>query len=231
MLKISKYTTGMLETNVYFCYDSDTRECVIIDPADNGDHIINIAENELSVKPVAILLTHAHFDHIKAAGEVARHFGIRIYVSASDADMMTDPEANLSLGFMYSPVEYSRDEFETFSGDESLAYLGREWKVIGTPGHTKGSVCFYIKDGLRYIQNGTTEEKIVPVLFSGDTLFKGSHGRTDFPGGSQREIVSSIREKLLTLAPETSVFPGHGPQTGIGIEKRYNPLARGFDFI
>lgn len=231
MLKISKFVTGMLETNVYFCFDEDTRECVIIDPADSGDHIINIVENELSVKPVAILLTHAHFDHIKAAGEVAAHFGIKIYVNEEDGEMMTDPEANLSRSFIYSEVSYGRDEFETFTEDRDLTYLGRNWKVLGTPGHTKGSVCFYIEDGLTCIPNGASEEKTVPVLFSGDTLFRCSHGRTDFPGGSQREIASSIREKLFTLPDETSVFPGHGPQTSIGIEKTYNPLARGFDYI
>ncbi|ETP71965.1 Hydroxyacylglutathione hydrolase [Lachnospiraceae bacterium JC7] len=225
MLKISKYATGMLETNVYFCYDSDTHECVIIDPADNGDHIINIVENELSVKPVAILLTHAHFDHMKAAGEVAEHFGIKIYVNASDGDMMTDPEANLSRSFIFTEVAYGRGDFETFTEDDSFSYLGRKWKVIGTPGHTKGSTCFYIEDGLSYIPNGASEVKTVPVLFSGDTIFRGSHGRTDFPGGSQSEITSSIREKLFSLPVETSVFPGHGPQTSIGIEKRYNPLA------
>ncbi len=225
MLKISKYATGMLETNVYFCYDSDTRECVIIDPADKADHIINIVENELSVKPVVILLTHAHFDHIKAAGEVAKHFGLKIYVNVLDADMMTDAEANLSLSFSYDRLVYENGDFETFRSGDSLSYLGRIWKVIGTPGHTKGSTCFYVEDGLSYIPNGGSEEKIVPVLFSGDTLFQGSHGRTDFPGGSQSEITSSIREKLLTLPEETSVFPGHGPQTSIGIEKRYNPLA------
>ena len=227
MLKISKYTTGMLETNVYFCYDSDTHECVIIDPADNGDHIINIAENELSVKPQAILLTHAHFDHIKAAGEVAGYFGIKIYIHASDGEMMTNPDANLSRNFMGSDVSYEKREFVTYEDDEILKYLGRNWKVIGTPGHTKGSSCFYIEDGLSHIQSGASEEKTVPVLFSGDTLFRCSHGRTDFPGGSQREITESIREKLLTLPVETSVFPGHGPQTSIGIERAYNPLARG----
>ncbi|WP_036606682.1 MBL fold metallo-hydrolase [Oribacterium sp. P6A1] len=231
MLKISKYAAGMLETNVYFCYDNDTHECVIIDPADNGDHIINIAENELSVRPVAVLLTHAHFDHMKAAGEVSGHFGIKIYVNALDADMMTDPEANLSLNFTGSEVSYGREEFETFTDSGSLNYLGRNWKVIGTPGHTKGSSCFYIEDGLSYIPNGASEEKTVPVLFSGDTLFRCSHGRTDFQGGSQREITSSIRDKILTLPAETSVFPGHGPQTSIGIERTYNPLARGYDFI
>ena len=226
MLKISKFVTGMLETNVYFCFDDMTRDCVIIDPADNGDKIINIVEKELNLKPVAILLTHAHFDHIKAAGEVSGYFGIKIYVNEKDAEMMTDPESNLSENFTYTRVSYDRQDFETFSEDENFNYLDRKWKVIETPGHTKGSVCFYIEDGLSYIPKDSAEEKTVPVLFSGDTLFQGSHGRTDFPGGSLSEIGSSIREKLLTLPSETSVFPGHGPQTSIGLEKKYNPFAR-----
>ncbi|SFG54108.1 MBL fold metallo-hydrolase [Oribacterium sp. WCC10] len=226
MLRISKYATGMLETNVYFCFDTDTRECVIIDPADNADHIINIIDNELEVQPVVILLTHAHFDHMTAAGEVAKHYGIRIYVNALDSEFMADANRNLSNRFTF-PVTYSRDDYDTFNDGDTLELIDREWKVLGTPGHTPGSTCFYIEDGLKYIPNGASEEHVCPVLFSGDTLFRGSHGRTDFPGGSQRAISESIREKLLVLPEETSVFSGHGPQTSIGIEKRYNPVARG----
>ncbi len=224
MLKISKYVTGMLETNVYFLIDTDTHKCVVVDPADNADHIINIIDNELEAKPMLILLTHAHFDHMTAAGEVAEHYGIRIRVNALDEGHMQDPEKNLSKMFS-KPLSFLPSEYDTFRDGDILKLLDRDIKVIGTPGHTPGSSCFYIENGLRYTPNGASEPKICPVLIAGDTLFQESFGRTDFPGGSEEELFKSIKEKLLTLPAQTSVFPGHGPQTSIAIEKRYNPAA------
>lgn len=224
MLKISKFTTGMLDTNVYFCYDTDTRECVIIDPADQADHIINIVENELNVHPVAILLTHGHFDHMLAAREVSEHYGIRIHVNALDAAHMTDTELNLSVRFS-SYVCFGEEEFETFEDGDVMRLLNRDFRVIGTPGHTPGSSCFYIEDGLSLVPEGETEAKVYPVLLSGDTLFKMSFGRTDFPGGSFKDMYSSIKGKLLALPKETTVFPGHGAQSSIAFEQRYNPMA------
>ena len=224
MLKISKFVTGPLETNVYFLIDTDTHKCVIIDPADNADHIINIIDNELRAEPLLILLTHAHFDHMTAAKEVAQHYGIGIRVNALDEGHMQDPEKNLSRMF-YKPVSFLPSEYDTFKDGDVLKLLDRDIKVLGTPGHTPGSSCFYIEDGLSYIPNGASEPKICPVLMAGDTLFQGSFGRTDFPGGSEEELFKSIKEKLLTLPAQTSVFPGHGPQTSIAIEKRYNPAA------
>jgi len=224
MLKISKFVTGILDTNVYFIYDTDTHECVLIDPADQADHIINIIDNELHVEPVAILLTHGHFDHMIAASEVSKHYNIRIYVNELDAYLLTDKNLNLSTDFD-EPVAITRDEFDTYKDGQVLKYLGRDFKVIGTPGHTPGSSCFYIEDGLTYTADDSEESRIIPVLISGDTLFKMSYGRTDFPGGSQEAIFNSIKDKLLVLPSETTVFPGHGPQSSIGIEQKYNPAA------
>ena len=224
MLKISKYVTGALETNVYFLIDTDTHKCVIIDPADNGDHIINIVDNELQAEPLIILLTHAHFDHMLAAKELSRHYGIKIKVNVLDGDNMESPAKNLSSMFD-RPFSFEASEYECFNDGDTLRLLDRDIKVIGTPGHTPGSSCFYIEDGLTYTPNGASQSKICPVLISGDTLFQGSFGRTDFPGGSETELYRSIKEKLLVLPNNTSVFPGHGPQTSIAIEKRYNPAA------
>ena len=224
MLKISKYVTGSLETNVYFLIDTDTHECVIIDPADKADHIINIVDNELKAEPVVILLTHAHFDHMAAAGKVAQHYDIRIMVNALDENHMQDPVKNLSESF-YEPVSFTSSEYDTFKDGDVLRFLHRDIKVLGTPGHTPGSSCFYLEDGLCYTPNGASESKICPVLIAGDTLFQGAYGRTDFPGGSEEELFRSIKEKLLILPDNTSVFPGHGPQTSIAIEKRYKPAA------
>ena len=191
MLKVSKYVTGVVQTNVYFCYDDETRACVIIDPAANAPHIIRIIEEELHLKPEAILLTHGHFDHIMAAKDVAQHFGIKIFACADEAETLADPKRNLSGNFGVE-VTLQPGEYETFRDGDTLHHLGREWKVLETPGHTPGSCCFYIADGLSFQPEGATEPKIYPVLFSGDTLFKESFGRTDFTGGSQEAIVKSI---------------------------------------
>ncbi|HCS67289.1 MAG TPA: MBL fold metallo-hydrolase [Oribacterium sp.] len=222
MLKISKYVTGVVQTNVYFCYEDETRECVIIDPAANAPHIIKIVEEELHLKPVAILLTHGHFDHIMAAKEVANHFQVKIFACQDEAETLADPKRNLSANFGVS-VTLNPGEYETFRDGDTLQYLGRTWKVLETPGHTPGSCCFYIEDGLSFQKEGEPAPRIYPVLFSGDTLFKESFGRTDFPGSSQEAIVKSIVEKLLVLPSETSVFPGHEAQSSIGNEQKYNP--------
>ncbi len=224
MLKVSKYVTGVVQTNVYFCYDDATRDCVIIDPAANAPHIIKVAEEELHVHPAAILLTHGHFDHIMAAKETAAHFRAPILACREEADTLADAARNLSASFQVS-VTLQPGEYETFQDGDELHYLNRTWKVLHTPGHTPGSCCFYIEDGLSFRAEGETEPQLYPVLFSGDTLFRESFGRTDFPGGSQEAIIKSIAEKLLVLPENTSVFPGHEAQTSIAYEKKYNPAA------
>ena len=161
MLKISKYVTGMLETNVYFLIDTDTHKCVVVDPADNADHIINIIDNELEAKPMLILLTHAHFDHMTAAGEVAEHYGIRIRVNALDEGHMQDPEKNLSKMFS-KPLSFLPSGYDTFRDGDILKLLDRDIKVIGTPGHTPGGVCYFFEEG--------------GFLLSGDTMFSSSFG-------------------------------------------------------
>lgn len=222
MLKVSKYVTGVVQTNVYFCYDDETRECVIIDPAANAPRIIKIAEEELHLTPVAILLTHGHFDHIMAAKDVATHFAVKMFACEDEAETLADPKRNLSGNFGVE-IALKPGEYETFRDGDELHYLGRAWKVLETPGHTPGSCCFYIADGLSFRKEGEAEPKIYPVLFSGDTLFKESFGRTDFPGGSQDAIVKNIVQKLLVLPADTSVFPGHEAQSSIGNEQKYNP--------
>ena len=157
-----------------------------------------------------------------AAKDVAQHFGIKIFACADEAETLADPKRNLSGNFGVE-VTLQPGEYETFRDGDTLHHLGRAWKVLETPGHTPGSCCFYIADGLPFQPEGATEPKIYPVLFSGDTLFKESFGRTDFTGGSQEAIVKSIVEKLLVLPADTSVFPGHEAQSSIGNEQKYNP--------
>ncbi|HAT02521.1 MAG TPA: MBL fold metallo-hydrolase [Oribacterium sp.] len=224
MLKVSKYTTGVIQTNVYFAYDSETREAVIVDPAANAPHIIKIAEEELHLKPQAIVLTHGHFDHMMAAKEVAEHFQIPVYANEGERDLLADGEKNLSQNFGVS-VTLSGEDVTFFKAGEVLHFLNREWQTIETPGHTAGSVCYFIQDGMEFQPEGADAVKKYPVLFSGDTLFKESFGRTDFPTGSEKALFKSIAEKLLVLPEDTTVFPGHEGQTSIGNERRYNPAA------
>ena len=204
MLKVSKYVTGVVQTNVYFCYDDETRACVIIDPAANAPHIIKIIEEELHLKPEAILLTHGHFDHIMAAKDVAQHFGIKIFACADEAETLADPKRNLSGNFGVE-VTLQPGEYETFRDGDTLHHLSREWKVLETPGHTPGGVCFYIeKEG---------------ILFSGDSLFRHEIGRCDLPGGNETQLIEGLRQRILTLPEGVQVLPGHGDATTIGEER------------
>ena len=177
--RIKTMVLGMVSTNCYLVYNDDTKEGVVVDPADNGAYILNNC-SELGVTPVAVLLTHGHFDHIIGVPEVKRAFHIPVY-----ADVLVH------------------------DGDE-LELLGYKWKVIATPGHTAGSVSYYIPE----------EE----VLLSGDTLFYESYGRTDLATGSSSDIADSLLNKLFVLPEDTMVYPGHGDPTTIGYEKEHNPI-------
>jgi hydroxyacylglutathione hydrolase len=212
MLKIIRRVIGMIGTNCYLVFDEDTKECVIIDPADNAPFILNWCR-ELSVTPAAVLLTHGHGDHISGVPGFLRAFRVPVYAGKEEEALLSDPSLNLSAN-LGEPV--SIKEACWLEDNQEISMLGRLWQVISTPGHTPGSVCYYLE-----------KEK---VLFSGDTLFCESYGRTDFPSGSSRALTRSIREKLFILPEDVKVYPGHESETTIGHEKRYNPLSeyRGF---
>lgn len=223
MLQITKYTTGTIQTNVYIVWETDSMEAVIIDPGANGKKIIDILKNRLKVIPKAILLTHGHFDHIMAVKEITEEYDIPVYAGAEEKEVLGDGKKNLSESFERFSYTIGEGCFSPLKDGEAVMLLNRSFQVLHTPGHTEGSVCYYLSDGLHYKAEGEAEEKNYPVLFSGDTLFCESYGRTDFPTGSERELIRSINEKLLVLPEETAVFPGHEGQTSIGNEKRYNP--------
>ncbi len=206
-LRIKSNVIGMIGTNCYIVYDEETKKAVIIDPAENSSFILNQCR-ELGVMPVAVLLTHGHADHIGAVPDLVRALRIPVYAGKMEAKLLEEPSLNLSTNFGQS-VSVRQAEF--LEDGQELSLLGRTWKVITTPGHTSGSVCYYLEN-----------EK---VLFSGDTLFCESYGRTDFPTGSSRDLIQSVTERLLTLPEEVTVYPGHECQTTIGHEKKYNPLA------
>lgn len=200
---------GMVGTNCYFVCNKETNETIIIDPADNAADIKNWHTYH-EKKPVAILLTHGHFDHMMAAGELRDAYDIPVYAAKAEEALLGNPMLNLSGKWTRTPATLKADHW--LYGGETLELAGFAVEVIATPGHTAGGLSFYIKDEA--------------VLYSGDTLFSGSYGRVDFPTSSMRDMVTSIQDKLLVLPEETAVYPGHGEATEIGIEKRYNPLSR-----
>lgn len=207
-IQVNSRVIGMIGTNCYLVFQQETREAVVIDPAENAPFILNWCK-ELQVTPVAVLLTHGHGDHIGGVEDLLRAFRVPVYAGKEEEALLKDPYLNLSADF--GQAVSIKDAVLLEDGQE-LDLLGCTWKVLATPGHTRGSVCYYLE-----------EEKL---LFSGDTLFCESYGRTDFPTGSSRELMRSIQEKLLVLPDEVKVYPGHESDTTIGHEKRYNPLAR-----
>lgn len=206
--RIKTLVLGEVSTNCYIIYHQTTKKAVIVDPADNGEYILHKCR-ELSVTPEAILLTHGHFDHILATKDVQRAFHCKVYAGIEEDRLLRDPSLNLS-GSMGSDQMGINADYLVRNG-EVLHLIGFDWKVLETPGHTVGSVCYYIE----------AED----VLISGDTLFAQSLGRTDLPTGNTREIMDSILNKLLVLPEDTMVYPGHGEQTTIGFERKYNPVA------
>ena len=205
-LKCDFKVVGPVQTNCYFLSNTDTRECVIVDPGEEAGNIADFIEKK-ELKPVAILLTHGHFDHILAAEEIKKKYNIPIYACAKEEKTLQDPRINLTA-FHMSSYTLKADVYLTDLQVVELA--GFSVQMIETPGHTLGSCCYYLKDE--------------GVLFSGDTVFCGSVGRTDFPEGSTAAIVNSLHRLLEALPDNTEVYPGHDTSTTIGYEKRYNPF-------
>jgi glyoxylase-like metal-dependent hydrolase (beta-lactamase superfamily II) len=206
---IGRMILSIAQTNCYFiCLEGDEgeKEAIVIDPADRGEYIYEKL-TEKGLKVTGILLTHGHFDHIWGAEKLRQLSGAKIYANIAEKEVCEDACKNVSadVGREYTVVadKYLHD------GDE-LTMAGMTLRMIATPGHTIGGACFYFPD-----EN---------ILFSGDTLFQESVGRTDFPTGSMSTLVSSIREKLFTLPDETKIYPGHGEPTTIANEKEYNPF-------
>ena len=198
---------GMMPTNCYFVCRRDTMETIIIDTADEADLIIDRCTRK-GMKPVAIFLTHGHYDHILATDEVRAYYGIPVYCMRAEADLLMDPTKNLSASW-YTACTVKPDIL--LDDGKIINVAGFDIKIIATPGHTAGGACYYFEDE--------------DVLFCGDTLFYGSYGRVDLPTSSVRDMVHSVRDRLLTLPEQTLAFPGHGQETDIGTEKRINPLA------
>ncbi|MCR5453272.1 MAG: MBL fold metallo-hydrolase [Lachnospiraceae bacterium] len=204
---IMHFVVGPVMTNCYTIINKDTMECLVIDPGASGAALYGkIKEAGATVK--AILATHAHFDHMGGVDDLIKASGydIPIYIHEAEKASLTDPDLNQAGMIGQYNAKYHADIF--LRDDEIIELAGFKIKVLFTPGHTPGGCCYYFENE--------------GIVFCGDTLFNGSVGRTDFPGGSMSTLVRAIQEKLYTLPDETQVYPGHNEPTTIGYEKTYN---------
>ena len=204
-LDISKCTVGPVRTNCYFARNKETGEGFVVDPGDEKDRLLARIRS-LDMECKGILLTHGHFDHIMAVNPLSRELQVPVFAFEAEKEMLENPA--LSMTDAYAPCTVRADRFLTDGEEFTLADI--PLKVLHTPGHTPGSCCYY-----------APEEEI---LFSGDTLFCLSVGRTDFPGGSMTQMRDSLHRLLSVLPQEVVVLPGHDQPTTIGQEMRYNPF-------
>lgn len=208
-MTIEIFDNNNMRQNIYLYYDDKSGDGVIIDAGCSAKDIITISEtiSKNSIKVKAILLTHGHFDHITAIDELKSLTGAIVYCHESERLLLEDPALNMSIKtrkiFKISPDKFFKDGDLFYVGDTAL-------KVLHTPGHTQGGVCYYDE------KNGN--------LFAGDVLFMNSIGRSDLPQGDSAVLLSSIKTKLLVLPEDTKVFPGHGMATSISHEKDSNPF-------
>ena len=206
-MRITNLPSGALQANTYLAVDENTNEGFIVDPGGYNKVLTKeVRDNDVNIK--YIILTHGHSDHICGVNEHKAEFPDAKIVAYKDEEaMLENPNLNQSPGF---GVPYSTKEDILVSDGDELKVGDVTLKFIHTPGHTEGGMCIYVKEA--------------KALFSGDTLFRQSIGRTDFPGGSYKEIMDSIRKKLFLLPDDTNVFPGHMGTTSIGFEKENNPF-------
>jgi hydroxyacylglutathione hydrolase len=220
---IETVTQGSYQTNSYILHQPGSSRCVVIDTGmENGELLARLESQNLI--PQALLLTHGHLDHIIGVPDVRQKYpDIKVCIHENDAAALGEPARNMSA---HSAIYRN---FTTEPADEKLhdgekhRFAGMDFKVLHTPGHTPGCICLYCESQ--------------GVIFTGDTVFAGSVGRTDFPGydtnAAHHQLINAVKEKIFTLPEETKLYPGHGPSTTIRCEKKHNPFfnGQGFDLI
>lgn len=208
-MKINHLILGDYETNCYILQaNPDSRNCLIIDTGLEASDLLDFLDKK-SLNPLALILTHGHADHITGAAPLREKFPkIQILIHKDDVEMLACGKMNLSI--LAGITEKSPAADTLLEDGQQLNIAEIKLKVIHTPGHTTGGICLYD-------ENNNT-------LFSGDTLFAGSVGRTDLPGGNTQQLLESIKQKIFTLPEQTTVYPGHGPETNVEREKQTNPF-------
>lgn len=203
MFTVKKLVTGPLQVNTYILGETESKEAMVIDPGGNAGGVIQVLDRQ-GWKLKVIVLTHGHGDHLGAVADLQEKTGVPVILHEEDGPMASDSKKNFTAmmgpGIEITPDGLLQDGDEILLGDQPVT-------VIHTPGHTQGGICL----------------KTDKLLFSGDTLFMQSIGRTDLAGGNHRQLIKSIHDKLFTLDDDVQVFPGHGPDTTIGDERRKNP--------
>lgn len=208
-MRIQCFALGAFQTNCYVLTDEDSGTAVVIDPGYHPDLVLDAIDG---YRVTHILLTHAHLDHIGGLGQLKESTGAPICIHENEKDWLTDPMLNGSGRWpqLGDPITGPAADRFVAEGDK-IPFAGRELAVVFVPGHSPGSVAYVLED----------------QVFAGDALFYGSIGRTDLPGGDYDTLIDSIKTKLYTLPPDTVVYPGHGPETTIGRERKNNPFVQG----
>lgn len=205
-IHIERLILGVVQTNCYLLENRKMGLALVIDPADEAEEIVEALE-EKGLQTEAVLLTHGHFDHGLAAVDVAEHFGVEIWAGEEEGSLLSNP--NQTASFLVPGLSFTLEPDRLLKTGEELQVAGIRIRVLATPGHTSGGVSYYLPD--------------YQIVFSGDTLFCGSVGRTDLPTGNMRTLLHSLTDVLLELPAGTVVLPGHGGSTTVELERRYNP--------
>ena len=208
-LVLEKYVIGMVSTNAYLLINDGTKETVLVDVPDGSKKLVKIIKDK-GLRPVGILLTHGHYDHMGGVEEFTQAYNVPVYASEAESELLMDPQQNVSS---MMGVHAALKVEDLLNDQEEFLLGGIRFRMLWTPGHTRGGACYYLPD-----------EKI---LMSGDTLFAESVGRTDLPTGNFSDLIESITKCLLPLGDDVAVYPGHGPSTTIGHEREYNPYLNG----
>jgi glyoxylase-like metal-dependent hydrolase (beta-lactamase superfamily II) len=200
-------TVGLLEVNCYILGDEETKEAVVIDPGGDEEKILEALKHaELNLK--YIIDTHGHFDHVDANQPLKEATGAKIAIHEADAQMLSQPSAE-AMFFTGNRLHVSQADL-LLKEDDLVSFGPYRLKVLHTPGHTPGGISLVLEGH--------------PSVYVGDLLFAGSIGRTDFPGGSLDNLIQAVRTKIFPLGDQYSVYPGHGPVTTVGQERKYNPF-------